>query len=94
MEGDIQLMFYRYRHDHPILFAKDVLLQRNYQDDHCVVAINGIPESEMVYFEATLRQQFPQICQVFVTKYCGAWEKVLADFNMEDILISAGISPL
>jgi hypothetical protein len=60
-------MPYRYRHQHPILFAKAILIQQKHQDEHCVVAVKGIPEAVMVHFEATLRQEFPQICQVLVT---------------------------
>jgi hypothetical protein len=49
-------MLYTDSYQHPGRFAAAVMLQAKYQDDHRIVAVKGISESEMFGFEGTLHR--------------------------------------
>jgi hypothetical protein len=58
-------MLYSDRYNNPDRFAAAVMLQAKHQEAHRIVAIKGIPYSEMCSFEETLRREVPQIWTSF-----------------------------
>jgi hypothetical protein len=60
-------MLYTDRYQHPDRFAAAVMLQAKYQDDHRIVAVKGISESEMFGFEGTLHREFSGILGIYRT---------------------------
>jgi hypothetical protein len=63
--GPQSIMLYSDRYNNPDRFAAAVMLQAKHQEAHRIVAIKGIPYSEMCSFEETLRREVPQIWTSF-----------------------------
>ena len=63
----MRFTFYRQRHHDPEVFIHAIRLQLQIQKDHRIIAVQGISEAQMFYFEECLRQEFPHIIDVYAT---------------------------
>jgi hypothetical protein len=66
-QGTQSIMLYSDRYNNLDHFAAAVILQAKHQEAHRIVAIKGIPDSQMFSFEGTLRREFPQILDILPT---------------------------
>ena len=66
--GPFSFMFYRQRHQNPMVFIQAIQRQIQFQKEHRVIAVKGISEAQMFYFEECLRKEFPKILNVYTTK--------------------------
>jgi len=86
-DTDPTIMLYHNRYDNPNLFAGAVFLQSKYQNDHRIVAINGIPDTHMFGFETLLHREFsPQILKILPTNLTDQKNPTLQPIGRWNIL--------
>jgi hypothetical protein len=61
------IMLYNDRYSNPDRFSTAVYLQAKHQDNHRIVAVKGISESDMFSFDRILHREFPDIQEIFPT---------------------------
>jgi hypothetical protein len=66
-QGPQSIRLYSDRYNNPDRFAAAVMLQAKHQEAHRIVAIKGIPDSEMFSSGETLSREFPQILDILPT---------------------------
>jgi hypothetical protein len=65
--NDLKFVYYKERHVHLEVFYKAIQMQCRHEESYRVVAVEGILPDHIFRFEATLRQQFPEIESVLPT---------------------------
>lgn len=63
-----RFMYFSHRQKAPPVFAKGVCLQMKYEQNHRVVAIQGVSRDAMFYLESKLKEQYTELMEVLETR--------------------------